>query len=107
MNTELNVCQRIAINPNIKTAIIYSIDEIFIYLVEIRMGDKHHFISVNGVEPAEFGNLEGARQAALKEKVQKAYLALSKTYEENDLTTCHANHDDRYDYSPIPLYIVP
>lgn len=92
----------IKINPNIKTAIIYSIDHIFAYTVEIKEGDSSYYIARKG-EVLQFGNMEDARQAAIKENAQEAYLALSKTSEETDLTTCHSNHQDRYDYSPIYL----
>ncbi len=92
----------IDINPNIKTAIIYAIDHIFSYIVEIKEGNTSYYIENKG-EVLQFGNMEDARQAAIKEKVQEAYLALSKTSEETDLTTCHANHQDHYDYSPIQL----
>ena len=92
----------IDINPNIKTAIIYSIDHLFSYTVEIKEGKNSYYVaSKDG--PLKFDNMENARQAALKENVQLAYLALSKTHEETDLSTCHADHQDRYDYSPITL----
>ncbi len=44
--------------------------------------------------------MEDARQAALKENAQEAYLALSKTYEEPDLI--HAMQS-----SPRPLRLQP
>lgn len=87
-----------------KTAIIYSVDDLFVYIVKITAGDKCHYISSRKNEPIQFGNLEEARLAALKEKVEKIYLALSKTYEEIDIKSCPMNkNDDRYDYLPITL----
>jgi len=87
-----------------KTAIIYSVDDLFVYIVKITYGDEYHYISSRKNEPIQFGNLEEARKAVLKEKVEKAYLALSKTYEETDIQSCPANKDDdRYDYSLITL----
>jgi hypothetical protein len=88
--------------PNVKPAIIYSIDELFAYVVEIKYKNKNYFLKKND-RPLQFGNLKDARDAAIKEKAEIAYLALSKTSEETDLSTCHADHQDRYDYSIIEL----
>ena len=104
MNKKSTYQHLIKINPNIKTAIIYSVDHLFSYTIEIKEGDKSYYIK-NKDEIRTFGNMEDARQAAIKENVQEAYLALSKTYEETDLSTCHANHQDRYDYSPVTLHL--
>ncbi len=92
----------IELNPDIKTAIIYSVDHLFAYTVEIKEGNSSYYIA-DKKGPLMFGNMEDARQAAIKENVKVAYLALSKTYEEPDISTCHADHQDRYDYSPIIL----
>jgi hypothetical protein len=92
------------INPDLKTAIIYSIDNLYAYTVEIRTGSKSYFVSNKG-EPSLFGNMEEARAAALHENVEEAFLALSKTFEEADLTSSsHGQIQDRYDYSRIPLF---
>jgi len=102
MNIKSTYCKKIEISPNIKTAIIYSLDDLFAYVVAIKEGKKEYYISEKN-SVLKFGNMAEAKQAALKEKVSAAYLALSKTYEEPDLSTCHANHQDSYDYVLITL----
>jgi hypothetical protein len=104
MNNKSTYRHLINVDPTIKTAIIYSIDELFAYTVEIKEGDHSYYLTDKG-EARQFGNMENARQAAVKENAQEAYLALSKTYEEPDLQTCHANHQERYDYNKIPLHL--
>lgn len=88
-------------DPNIKAAIIYSLDHLFAYIVEIRKGNHSEYLK-EADEIIKYGNLEDARRAAIHEKVKVAYLALSNTYEEVDATTCHANHL-HFDYSEINL----
>lgn len=94
--------QNVHIKPNIRTAIVYSVDDLFSYTVEIRQGDHSYFISKEN-QPIRFGNMEDARQAAIRENAAEAYLTLSKTYEEADPKTCAVSPNDRYDYSPVPL----
>ncbi|HVY53310.1 MAG TPA: hypothetical protein VHA13_02205 [Gammaproteobacteria bacterium] len=90
-------------NANKKIAIIYSLDYLFVYIIEIKDGKNSYYICSSNNEPIQFGNLADARKAALKEKAEQAYLALSKTDEENDLSTCHANHQNHFDYTPLTL----
>lgn len=94
---------QVKINPYVRTAIIYSMDDLFAYTVEIKDGKHSYYLSKKG-EPLKFGNMAYARQAAINENAQEAYLALSKTYEEVDLSTCHSTLQDRYDYSPMVLH---
>ena len=104
MNTNSTSSNKIKINPNVKTAIIYSIENLYAYIIEIKEGNKHYYISSKG-EPLKFGNMEEARGAILKENVKEAYLALSKTSVESDLSSAKINnYADSYDYSPIPLH---
>lgn len=91
----------ISINPHIKTAIIYSLDDLYAYHIEITGNGKRYYLTNRG-KPICYGNMKDVLEAVIKENVQEAYLALSKTYEEVDATTCHANHD-HYDYIRITL----
>ncbi|MCD6048510.1 MAG: hypothetical protein K0S08_2157 [Gammaproteobacteria bacterium] len=91
------------INQYTRTAIIYSLDDVFAYIVEIKEGDKSYYICMKNNEPVQFGNMADARQAALDKNAKEAYLALSKTYEENDLTTAHGIRQPHYDYIPLSL----
>ncbi|TAK74406.1 MAG: hypothetical protein EPO11_06960 [Gammaproteobacteria bacterium] len=90
------------INPQVKTAIIYSLDDLCGYSVEIKYQGKSHYLTKND-HLIIFGNMKDAREAVINEKAQVAYLALSKTMEEPDLSTCHTRPQDQYDYSLIKL----
>lgn len=90
-------------NPRLKTAVIYAIEQLFAYTIEIKEGNASYYIS-NKEGPVIFKNVEDARQAALKEGAKEAYLALSKTSQESDLSSFSSKKlEDRFDYSPIPL----
>ena len=92
-------------DPHIKTAIIYSVDDLFVYIIKIIAGEQSYYISSKEGKPIQFGNLEEAREAALKEKAEEAYLALSKTYEETDIKGRPLmKHEDRFDYSQMILH---
>lgn len=88
-------------HPAVKTAIFYSVDHLFNYVIEIREGHHSYFISHKN-HITQFGNLDSARKAALKEGVRAAFMALSKTYEEPDLSTCH-HQQEHFDYQPLSL----
>lgn len=89
-------------DPNVKRAIIYAIDDLFGYTVEIKDKNKSYYLT-NGSEPILFNNMGDARQAAIKENVVEAYLALSKTYEETSLNDTPKKKEERFDYSVIGL----
>lgn len=89
--------------PHLKIAIIYSLEELFAYAVEIKEMMQSKYLSEGG-EISKFGNMDDARNAALKAGAQVLYLALPKTSEETDISTCHADHQERYDYEEIPLH---
>jgi len=93
---------QISLDPTRKTAIIYSLDELNAYSIEINVGGKSYYLRDHN-KLITYGNMKEAREAAIREKAQVAYLALTKTSEETDISTCHANHQDRYDYMLIPL----
>ena len=101
INKPQNEIKALQLDPNIKTAIIYSLDHLFAYIIQIWESNKSYYLT-KGDEIIKYGNLEDARLAAIKENVKKAYLALSNTYEETDETTCHAKNQ-RFDYSEINL----
>lgn len=103
MSTKSIYHKQMSIDPQIKTAVIYSVDHLYVYLVEIKEANTSYYLTREG-EPLRFNNLDEARQAAIQERVKQAYLALSKTYEEVDLSTCHADHQDRYDYMKVSLF---
>ena len=88
---------------NKKIAIIYSVDELFCYIVEIRKNNESYLVG-SEINPEKFGNLEEARRACIKHKAEKGFLALSKTYEEVDASSDNAPFlSDRYDYIPVSL----
>lgn len=91
----------LSLNKHMKAAIIYSVDHLFSYIIQIRDGNKSYFLSENN-EIIKFGNMDDARRALLRHNVKVAFLALSKTSEETDLTTCHTKHGN-FDYSPVKL----
>ena len=90
------------INPNVKTAIIYSLEDLFAYTVEIREADKRYYVA-NNEGPISFGNMKDARDAAIKEGAVAGYLALSKTYDKTGINNPNQNPQERFDYSPINL----
>ncbi|MGQ3888587.1 hypothetical protein ACQUW5_06085 [Legionella sp. CNM-1927-20] len=100
MNTNKN--PSVKINPNVKTAIIYSLDDLFAYTVEIKEADRSYYIA-DGQDPISFGNMKDAREAAIKEGAIEAYLALSKTYDKTGINNLDQTHQERFDYSPIKL----
>lgn len=100
--TERNAREKYKINPQVKTAIIYSLDDLFAYSVEIVEGESRYFVTNNG-EPASFGNMQQAREAAINEKAVEAYQALSRTYEGPGKDNPNENRTKQYDYMPIPL----
>lgn len=88
-------------NDNKKIAIIYSLDDLFAYVVKIyHRGDSYYVGSNN--EPEKFGNIDGAKKACQKHRVEEAYLALSNSYQELDATTDNPSDPmPRYDYKRI------
>lgn len=91
------------INEKVKTAFIYSVDDLFFYIIEIRHKDKSRFINEKD-KVIQFGNLETVRGICHQEKVERAFIALSKTYQEVD-GTCDPTKmtTDRFDYFPFTL----
>lgn len=90
-------------NKDKRIAIIYSVDDLFEFIVEIHCQGNSYFIG-KAKQPDKFGNLEDATTASRDHKVEEAYLALSKTYQETDSTTDYPNRSSsRYDYQKVPL----
>lgn len=90
------------VNSSARLAIIYSLDDLFVYTVEIKEGDTRYYL-MQGDDPILFANIQDAKRAALKENIQQAYLALSKTYDEIGMATVAEGRHDKYEYSPIAL----
>jgi hypothetical protein len=90
-------------DKNIKTAIIYSLDDLFTYIIKICYQENSYYIE-NGDQLEKFGNINEAKKACRKHNVEEAYLALSNSYQELDSTTDKL-HDPmpRYDYQKIIL----
>lgn len=101
MNNKKLLKDELKINTDIRTAIVYAVDELFYYIVEIHHQKKSCYIG-NDNMPDKFGNMEDVVKACHKHKVKQAYIALSKTYQETDLTT-DQQELSRYDYMPIKL----
>lgn len=99
----ISQCEK-PIDENQRTAIIYSISEAGEYIVEIRYHNQQYFI---GDEQAaeKFSNLGSAKAAALAHNAEKAFLALSKTYQEVEADSVSQNQQShtRFDYVPIEL----
>ncbi len=93
--------ETVEIDPQKKTAIIYSVDDLFVFIVEIKENGNSYFLKKNG-EPVTFANMKDAREAAVNENAVVAYLALSKTYDETGLNSGEISKK-RYTYSPVPL----
>lgn len=93
-----------SINEQECTAFIYSISDLFAYIVEIR---HHHqsYIIGNRSEPDKFHNLSDAKNAAKSHHALKCFLALDKTYQEvaSDLHFCSHKEEGRYDYVALDL----
>jgi hypothetical protein len=87
------------------TAIIYSIDEISYYQVEIRHHDESHLLFDLDNKPKSFKSLSEAKKAASAHGAEIAYLALSTTYHELDLSNDFPNDkfNHRYDYVLVDL----
>jgi len=83
------------------TAIIYSIDDLGSYIVEIHYhGNKFYVGSKNN--PRQFLNLADAKEAALKNRATVTFLALSKTYEQMDMHASYIKESaQRFDYIRI------
>ncbi|MBA2648731.1 MAG: hypothetical protein H0U75_03870 [Legionella sp.] len=90
------------INPQLKTAIVYSLDDLFAYTIEIKEGNQSYYIA-DGQGPTLFGNMGEVRKVLIKEGVAEAFLALSKTYDEIGLGNLNPNMQERYEYSPLNL----
>lgn len=90
----------ISLDHNIPTAIVYSVSDLAVYMVEIRHQDKAYFVS-HKEEPQKFGNLGEAILAARAHKAEQAFLALDKTYQEVEAGSSQTGN--RYDYMPLEL----
>jgi hypothetical protein len=93
--------EMLEIDPQRKTAIIYSVQDLFEFLVEIKENGSSYFIQEND-EPVRFRNIEDARRAAINEKAIVAYLAVSKIYDETGLNSGEVS-ENTYVYSPVQL----
>jgi hypothetical protein len=95
--------EEIHIDPNKRTAVIYSVDDLVAYIVEINYQHKSYFIEENK-RAVLFGNLAEAKEAALKHHAEEAFLALSKTYQEVDMSNDNPRYcSGRYDYIRVGL----
>lgn len=101
MNKKMLLKDELKIDTDTRTAIVYTVDELFYYIIEIHYQDKSYFIGEDN-NPDKFGNMEDVVKACHKNKVEKAYIALSKTYQETDLVTDQLGLS-RFDYMPIKL----
>lgn len=90
-------------DKNKKVAIIYSLDDLFAYIIKICHQENSYYIG-NDSQPVKFGNMEEAKRVCRQHNVEEAYLALSNAYQELDSTT-DKPHDPmpRYDYQKIIL----
>ena len=86
-----------------RIAIIYSIDDLFAYIIKICDQENSYYIG-NNDHPEKFGNIDEAKKACRKHNVVEAYLALSNSYQELDSTT-DKPYDPmaRYDYQKVIL----
>ncbi len=89
------------IDESKRTAIIYSINDIGEYIIEIRHQQENYFVT-RGKEPEKFGNLADAKTAAHKQAVEITFLALHKTYQEVEADkTGRADEASQFDYLPL------
>lgn len=89
-------------DKNKKIAFIYSLDDLFVFIVKIRFQRNSYFIG--GEQPQKFDNLDDAKKSCRAHKVEEAYLALSNSYQELDATTDKIYEPmPRYDYQKISL----
>lgn len=89
------------IDPNVKTAIIYSISETGAYLVEIHYQSQNYTINENNL-PISFANFALAKEAAAQQGATTGYQALENVYQEIGTSTKQSsNNNARYEYVPI------
>ena len=89
------------LHNNIRAGIIYSVDELFMYVVKIYYENENYYVEKDG-EPEKFGNLDDAKKACLKHKTEEIYLALSNTYDElHPATDTPKNPPPRYEYQKL------
>ncbi len=86
-----------------RTAIIYTISDLAVYIVEICYENECYFIKKNKEEIEQYGNLDNAREAACTHHAEAAFLALDTTYEEMGTSSEDVKNTARFDYMPIPL----
>jgi len=89
------------LKPNKRVAIIYSLDDLFAYIVKICHHKTSYYVGNNN-QPEKFGNIGEAKKACRTHKAEEAYLALSNSYQELDSTTDDPNNPmPRYDYQKV------
>ncbi len=91
-----------AICKDKRTAIIYTISDLAVYIVEVCYEDQCYFIKKSKEEIEQYGNLKDAREAALAHHAEEAFLALDTTYEEMEPLS-DSKKRARFDYMPIHL----
>jgi hypothetical protein len=88
-----------SIDDSIPTAIIYCIQDLSRYNVEIRHNGTSRFIERHN-QPAVFLSKAEAKKAALANKAVKGYFALSLTYQE----VGELGKNPMYEYMTTDLY---
>lgn len=95
--------EKIKLNNEKRIAVIYSVDDLFAYVVLLCYQGKSYYIS-DADKPEKFGNMDEVRAVCRKHKADEAYLALSNSYQEVDITTDHPlDPIAQFDYHKIPL----
>ena len=93
----------LSINQNERVAIIYSIDDVSYYTVEIRFEGESYFIKHKKL-PVTYASINEAKKAARSHKAVTGYMALSSTYQEVGVSLLDTDvKRARYDYMKIDL----
>jgi hypothetical protein len=87
------------VDDTIPTAVIYCIQDLSHYNVEIRHNGNSHFIKKGG-HPVIYTSKLAAKKAALANHAVKGFMALSMTYQE----VGNSNKNPLYEYMPIDLH---
>ncbi|HAF87226.1 MAG: hypothetical protein CMF38_01930 [Legionellaceae bacterium] len=90
-------------DPNIKTAVIYTIKETNAFLVEIHDNQESYFLKEQD-DPIQYTSLVNAKAAAVNAGATKGYQALDNLYDEVGTSTEPlAQGSNRYAYLPCSL----
>lgn len=96
--------EELPLDPEVKTAIIYSVAEITTFIVELHYQTDSYFMYDADNHPMQFANLALAKAAAAHAGATQGYQALENIYQEVGAPTHiqgsdHTHH--RYEYVPF------